>query len=187
MNKPGMSSLLMNKPGVNGSEMNPSGMNRGRWIIRGWVVPQPIFQTFVLGSSPQNSATLSLSSRVTLQKVGTMEHTVIEFQPFGSVKTNTFMCPLPLVETIIITKTLIIKSINGSISKSNKRKIQMVWSSIASSVTGLPFMRLSTLNQRDLEKLFSTWVILGIKVLLLLENWRIWPLSICKIFGELSY
>ena len=85
-----------------------------------------------------------------------MEHTVIEFQPFGPIKTNTFMCPLPLVETIIIAKTLIIKSINGSISKSNKRKIQMVWSSIASRVTGLPFMRLSTLNQRDLEKLFST-------------------------------
>ena len=85
-----------------------------------------------------------------------MEHTVIEFQPFGSIKPNTFMFALLLVETIIIAKTLIIKSINGSISKSNKRKIQMVWSSIASRVTGLPFMRLSTLNQRDLEKLFST-------------------------------
>ena len=120
------------------------------------VVPQPIFQTFVLGSSPKNSVTLSFSSSVMLQKVGIMEHTVIEFQPFGSIKTNTFMFALPLVETIIIAKTLIIKSINGSISKSNKRKIQMVWSSIASSVTGLPFMRLSTLNQRDLEKLFST-------------------------------
>ena len=119
----------------------------------------------------------------TLRKVEIIHLMVIEFQQFGPkrpVTRHMFTLCLLLVETRTITNILNVNYINGTILRSNKRKIPMEKSFTASKLMAILFMRLLTLHHRDSKKSSSTKVTRGMNLLLPLVNWNIWKSSTRK-------